>query len=66
LTLDAHRSEIRQEADRGPANALALKAGYHYGETAELFHEQYEVPKAKLPARHVSQDHRQRSDCAGD
>ncbi|HET6249554.1 MAG TPA: 2-oxoacid:acceptor oxidoreductase subunit alpha [Tepidisphaeraceae bacterium] len=32
------------------ANALALKAGYHFGETAELFHEQYEVPKAKLPA----------------
>lgn len=30
------------------ANALALKAGYHFGETAELFHEQYLVPKAKL------------------
>ncbi len=32
------------------ANVLALKAGYNFGETAELFHEQYEVPKAKLPA----------------
>ena len=32
------------------ANALALKAGYHFGETAELFSEQYEVPKAQLPA----------------
>jgi 2-oxoglutarate/2-oxoacid ferredoxin oxidoreductase subunit alpha len=32
------------------ANALSLKAGYHYGETAELFVEQYQVPKAKLPA----------------
>jgi 2-oxoglutarate ferredoxin oxidoreductase subunit alpha len=32
------------------ANALTLKAGYHFGETAELFHEQYEVPKAQLPA----------------
>ncbi|MDB5332727.1 MAG: korA [Phycisphaerales bacterium] len=31
------------------ANALALKAGYHFGETAELFSEQYQVPKAKLP-----------------
>ena len=30
------------------ANALALKAGYHYGETTELFDEQYEVPKARL------------------
>jgi 2-oxoglutarate ferredoxin oxidoreductase subunit alpha len=30
------------------ANTLALKAGYHFGETAELFHEQFHVPKAKL------------------
>src|SRR4051812_23810833 len=32
------------------ANKLALKAGWNYGETTELFHEQYLVPKAKLPA----------------
>src|SRR5947207_613233 len=31
------------------ANKKALKAGYAYGETAELFNEQYVVPKAKLP-----------------
>jgi 2-oxoglutarate/2-oxoacid ferredoxin oxidoreductase subunit alpha len=31
------------------ANKRALKAGYAYGETAELFNEQYAVPKAKLP-----------------
>jgi 2-oxoglutarate ferredoxin oxidoreductase subunit alpha len=31
------------------ANALALKAGHAFGETAELFSEQYQVPKAKLP-----------------
>jgi 2-oxoglutarate ferredoxin oxidoreductase subunit alpha len=30
------------------ANALTLKAGYHFGETTELFVEQYNVPKAKL------------------
>src|SRR5206468_10353361 len=30
------------------ANQLVLKAGYHFGETAELFNEQYQVPKAKL------------------
>ena len=30
------------------ANTLALKAGYHFGETAELFNEQYHVPKAQL------------------
>ena len=31
------------------ADELALKAGYNYGETAELFAEQYHVPKANLP-----------------
>lgn len=39
------------------ANQAALKAGYHYAETAELFTELYEVPKAKLTPgtyRHVT------------
>ena len=31
------------------ANALTLKAGYNYGETSELFDQQYQVDKAKLP-----------------
>jgi 2-oxoglutarate/2-oxoacid ferredoxin oxidoreductase subunit alpha len=30
------------------ANARTLKAGYHFGETAELFAEQYHVDRAKL------------------
>ncbi|MDO8462402.1 MAG: 2-oxoacid:acceptor oxidoreductase subunit alpha [Deltaproteobacteria bacterium] len=30
------------------ANEMALKAGYHYGETAELFKKHYRVPSAKL------------------
>jgi len=30
-------------------NIKALKAGYHLGETAEMFPARYEVPKAKLP-----------------
>jgi 2-oxoglutarate ferredoxin oxidoreductase subunit alpha len=30
------------------ANIATLKAGYHFGETAELFHEQYHVDKARL------------------
>ena len=35
------------------ANILTLKAGYHYGETTELFDQQYQVPKAKLhPGRY--------------
>ncbi len=35
------------------ANALALKAGYHFGETAEMFTVRYRVGKAKLaPGRY--------------
>src|SRR5687768_2466103 len=30
------------------ANVAVLKAGYHFGETTELFGEHYQVPKAKL------------------
>src|SRR5215211_9097408 len=39
------------------ANTKALKSGYYFGETAELFQTHYRVPKAKLPAgkyRHIS------------
>lgn len=32
------------------ANIRALKAGYNFGETAEMFTERYEVKPAKLPA----------------
>ncbi len=43
---------IKSKFSRKPAveeaNTLALKAGYAFGETAELFNEQYHVPKAKL------------------
>lgn len=31
------------------ANSLTLKAGYNFGETSELFDQQYHVDKAKLP-----------------
>jgi len=31
------------------ANTKALKAGYHFGETAEMFGQRYVVPKANLP-----------------
>ncbi len=35
------------------ANHRALKAGYHYGETTEIFHTHYHVPKAQLqPGRY--------------
>jgi len=31
------------------ANSMTLKAGYNYGETTEIFNEQYSVGRAKLP-----------------
>src|SRR5690606_752315 len=45
---------IQQKFGKKPeirdANIAALKAGYHYGETAEAFQARYEVPPATLPA----------------
>src|SRR6185503_17145421 len=50
--LDSTLTYINEKFGKKPAVALAnsatLRAGYNYGETCELFHEQYEVPKAKL------------------
>jgi 2-oxoglutarate ferredoxin oxidoreductase subunit alpha len=42
----AKRPEIAE------GNKRALKAGYNFGETTEIFHERYIVPPAKLPAGH--------------
>src|SRR5688500_18208750 len=43
---------LKQKFGKKPAveqaNTLALKAGFAFGETTELFNEQYQVPKAKL------------------
>jgi 2-oxoglutarate ferredoxin oxidoreductase subunit alpha len=55
--LEPTLAYIRRKFGRKPAvqqaNESALKSGYAYGETLELFHEQYQVPKAKLaPGRY--------------
>ena len=44
------------------ANKRALKAGYAFGETTEIFHTHYRVAPAKLAPGHVPQHHRQRGD----
>ncbi len=49
LTLDHIAKKFAKKPAIALANGLALKAGYNFGETAELFHEHYEVPKATLP-----------------
>ena len=46
------------------ANARALKAGYAFGETTEIFHTHYRVAPAQLAAGHLPQHHRQRGDRA--
>ncbi|MCI5072562.1 2-oxoacid:acceptor oxidoreductase subunit alpha [bacterium] len=48
-TLDWIESKFSKLPQIVLANSKALKAGYHYGETAELFTTSYEVPKAQLP-----------------
>ena len=47
------------------ANTRALKAGYAFGETTEIFHTHYRVKPASAAAGHLPQHHRQRGDGAG-
>jgi 2-oxoglutarate ferredoxin oxidoreductase subunit alpha len=52
-TLQFIESKFSKKQAVAMANMLALKAGHAFGETAELFSEQYQVPKAKLnPGRY--------------
>ncbi len=48
-TLNWIRSKFGKVPTVGLANELALKAGFHFGETAELFPVRYRVPRAQLP-----------------
>ncbi len=47
-TLDYINQKFGKKPPVMLGNAAVLKAGYHFGETTELFSEHYEVPKAKL------------------
>jgi 2-oxoglutarate ferredoxin oxidoreductase subunit alpha len=52
-SIEPTRRSIAQRFAKNPqvaeANITTLKAGYHFGETAELFPVLYSVPKAHLP-----------------
>jgi len=52
-SIEPTRRSIEQRFGKNPqvaeANIATLKAGYHFGETAELFPVLYNVPKAHLP-----------------
>jgi 2-oxoglutarate/2-oxoacid ferredoxin oxidoreductase subunit alpha len=47
-TLDWIDSKFKKNPEVAKANTLALKAGYYYGETTEMFTTHYQVPKANL------------------
>ena len=49
-TLEFLQAKFGKKPEILEANTLALKAGYHYGETAESFTYRYEVPPAELIA----------------
>lgn len=56
-TIEWFEDKFRRNPSVVEANVKALKAGYYFGETAELFQTHYRVPKAALPAgkyRHIS------------
>ncbi|MCC7474052.1 MAG: 2-oxoacid:acceptor oxidoreductase subunit alpha [Pirellulales bacterium] len=47
-TLRYIEEKFGKKPEIAQANTLALKAGYHYGETVEAINTQFHVPKAKL------------------
>jgi 2-oxoglutarate ferredoxin oxidoreductase subunit alpha len=47
-TLDWIKKRFAKHADLAEANTRALKAGYHFGETAEIFAECYGVEPAEM------------------
>ena len=47
-TLDWIATKFKKAPPVADANSRVLRAGYNYGETAELFHVAYEVPAAKI------------------
>src|SRR5690554_2357464 len=49
-TLNWLKEKFKNNPEIREANEKALKAGYYYGETTELFTTRYEVKPAKLPA----------------
>ena len=54
-TLNYINDKFGKKPEIAQANTMALKAGYHYGETVEAINTQFHVPKAKLaPGKYTS------------
>lgn len=52
LTLKWIENKFKKKPEVVAANAAALKSGFHFGETAEIFKKHYRVAKAKLSPGH--------------
>jgi len=47
--VETYFGKVKKKPEIADLNIRALKAGYYFGETAEIFTSQYQVPPAKLP-----------------
>lgn len=57
LTLQWIDNKFKKRPEIAAANKQALKSGYYFGETTEVFKKHYRVPKAKMPPgkyRHIT------------
>jgi len=56
-TISWITNQFKTKPNLGTANILALKSGYNFGETTDIFRKTYRVPKARLPQgeyRHIT------------
>ncbi len=53
------RRKFAKKPEIAEANIKVFRAGYAFGETSELFYQQYLVPGRQARARHLPQRHRQ-------
>jgi len=50
VTVNWIHQKFKKHPEIARANELALQAGYHYGETAEIIKKHYRIAPAKIPA----------------
>ena len=61
-TLTWITSKFGKNPELAKANEIALKTGYNFADTTEVFTTHYTIKKAQDRAGQISKDHRQRSD----
>ena len=61
-TLAWINAKFGKNPELAKANEIALRTGYNFADTTEVFTTHYTIKKAQDRSRQVSKDHRQRSD----